>query len=78
MATMASKQRRVREKIIEPYANGMPARNLTKAELAGMIPCSVKTLEREVLEGRLRSMRIGKGMIRFSPQAIQEWMKGAK
>jgi hypothetical protein len=60
------------------YANGKPARSLTKAELAVFVPCSERFLELEVQAGRLKCMRLGKRVVRFSPQAIAEWMDGAQ
>lgn len=62
----------------EAYANGRPIRSLTKAELAVFVPCSERFLEMEVKAGRLRSLELGKRMVRFTPEAIQEWMKAGR
>lgn len=58
----------------------LPSRLLTKKDLARMLDCTVRTVERMIEHGRIPSVRIptatGTGTrVRFDPRVINEWLK---
>lgn len=57
----------------------LPSRLLTKKDLARMLDCTVRTVERMIEYGRIPSVRIPtatgtSSRVRFDPRVISEWL----
>jgi excisionase family DNA binding protein len=63
------------DKTTQPQAGTVTIPELlnTKA-VANMLGVSTRQIQRWVAQGRLRAYKLGKNLIRFAPQAVQEFL----